>query len=114
MRYRWQLGFWAFLLMRISGVALTAYLVMHLYVLNHLLDGPAAFDELMKTVQNPVFKLFEIALLGAVLYHGFNGVRVLIVDFGKGALTHKSWFWAAACAGLVALILGAIPMLKHF
>ncbi len=77
MRYRWQLGFWAFLLMRISGVALIFYLMLHIYVLHHLLEGPAAFDELMKTVQSPLFKFFEVALLGAVLYHGLNGVRVL-------------------------------------
>jgi succinate dehydrogenase / fumarate reductase cytochrome b subunit len=114
MRYRWQLGFWAFLLMRISGVVLALYLVLHLYVLNHLLDGPAAFDEIMKTVQTPLFKFFEVALLGAVLYHAFNGVRVVWVDFGSAAKTHQAWFWAMVSLGVVLLIAGAIPILKIF
>jgi len=114
MRYRWQLGFWAFLLMRISGVVLALYLVLHLYVLNHLLDGPAAFDEIMKTVQTPLFKFFEVALLGAVLYHAFNGVRVIWVDFGSAAKNHQAWFWAMVSLGVVLLIAGAIPILKIF
>jgi succinate dehydrogenase / fumarate reductase cytochrome b subunit len=112
MRYRWQLGFWAFLLMRISGVALIFYLMLHIYVLHHLLEGPAAFDELMKTVQSPLFKFFEVALLGAVLYHALNGVRVLWVDFGSAAKNHQPWFWAMISIGIVALIFGAIPILK--
>lgn len=114
MRYRWQLGFWAFLLMRISGVVLGLYLILHLWVLNHLLEGPAAFDEIMKTVQTPLFKFFEVALLGAVLYHASNGVRVVWVDFGSGAKTHKAWFWAMVSLGVVLLIAGAIPILKIF
>ena len=114
MRYRWQLGFWAFLLMRISGVAITVYLILHIYVLSHLLDGPAAFDELMKTMLNPLFKFFELALLGGVLYHVVNGVRIFWIDFASGAKTQEAWFWAMVCVGAVVFIFGAIPMLKAF
>jgi succinate dehydrogenase / fumarate reductase, cytochrome b subunit len=114
MRYRWQLGFWAFLLMRISGVALIVYLMMHIYVLSHLMDGQAAFDDLMKTVQNPLFKFGEVVLLGGVLYHALNGIRILWADFGSGALHHKAWFWAVVSFGIVVLIVGAIPILRIF
>ena len=114
MRYRWQLGFWAFLLMRISGVALIFYLVLHIYVLSHLLDGPQAFDELMETVQSPLFKFFELALLGGVLYHAFNGLRIFWVDIASAAQTQKAWFWAMVSLGVVVFIFGAIPILKHF
>jgi len=114
MRYRWQLGFWAFLLMRISGVAITAYLILHIYVLNHLLDGPKAFNELMKTVQSPLFKFFELALLGGVLFHALNGLRILWIDFGSAAPNQKTWFWAMVSLGVVIFIIGAIPILKTF
>jgi len=100
--------------MRISGVALTLYLILHIYVLHHLLDGPAAFDELMQTIQSPLFKVLEVALLGAVLYHALNGVRILWIDFGSGAKNHQPWFWATVSIGVVAFILGAIPILKIF
>ncbi|MBI4495383.1 MAG: succinate dehydrogenase, cytochrome b556 subunit [Deltaproteobacteria bacterium] len=112
MRYRWQQGFWAFLLMRISGVAITLYLILHIHVLSSLQDGPKAFDELMATVQSPLFKFLELALLGGVIYHALNGVRIIWVDFGSGALTQKAWFWAAVSVGVVVFIIGAIPILR--
>ncbi len=112
MRYRWQTGFWAFLLMRISGVALVVYLVLHINVLKSLLDGPKAFDALMATVQSPFFKLGEIALLGAVVFHALNGLRVIWVDLGPGAKTQKGWFWGVFFVSAVIFILGAIPILK--
>jgi succinate dehydrogenase / fumarate reductase cytochrome b subunit len=112
MRYRWELGFWAFLLMRISGVALTVYLFLHINVLKNLLAGPEKFNEIMETVQSPLFKFFELALLGAVLFHALNGVRVLWIDFGSAALRHKTWFWAIFLLTMILFIIGAIPILN--
>jgi succinate dehydrogenase / fumarate reductase cytochrome b subunit len=114
MRYRWQLGFWAFLLMRISAVAVTVYLILHIAVLSYLLKGPTAFDELMKTVQTPLFKFFELALLGGVLFHALNGIRILWIDLASAAHYQKALFWAMISLGVVVFIWGAIPILKTF
>lgn len=114
MRYRWQLGFWAFLLMRISAVAITLYLILHITVLSYLLKGPTAFDELMKTVQSPLFKFFELALLGGVLFHSFNGLRILWIDFASAAQYQKALFWVTMTLAASVFILGAIPILRTF
>jgi succinate dehydrogenase / fumarate reductase cytochrome b subunit len=112
MRYRWELGFWAFLLMRISGVALTVYLFLHINVLSNLLAGPEKFNEIMETVQSPLFKFFELALLGAVLFHALNGVRILWIDFGSAVFHHKTWFWAIFVATVILFMIGAVPILR--
>lgn len=114
MIYRWQLGFWAFLFMRISGLALALYLLMHLYVLTNLLEGPATFNQIMKMMQNPLVKFLELVLLGGVVYHAVNGIRVLWVDFGSGAKNHKTLFWVMVILGAGLFLLGAIPVLKAF
>jgi succinate dehydrogenase / fumarate reductase cytochrome b subunit len=114
MIYRWQLGFWAFLLMRISGLALLLYLLMHLYVLTNLLEGPATFDELMKMTHNPLVKFLELVLLGGVVYHAVNGIRTIGVDFLSGAKHHKTWFWVMVILGVGIFIFGAVPVLKTF
>jgi len=114
MIYRWQLGFWAFLLMRISGLALALYLLMHLYVLTNLLEGPAAFNQLMEMTRNPLVKFLELVLLGGVVYHAVNGIRILGVDFGSGAKHHHAWFWAMVVLGAGLFLFGAIPVLKTF
>jgi succinate dehydrogenase / fumarate reductase cytochrome b subunit len=114
MIYRWQLGFWAFLLMRISGLALALYLFMHLYVLTNLLEGPATFNQLMKMTQSPLIKFLELVLLGGVVYHAVNGIRILGVDFFSAAKHHKTWFWVMIISGVGIFLFGAIPVLKTF
>ena len=74
-------GFISFLFRRVSGVALALYLFMHIWVIGSVNAGPAAFDARMAVVNAPIFKLLEVLLLAAVFYHGFDGMRILIVDF---------------------------------
>jgi succinate dehydrogenase / fumarate reductase cytochrome b subunit len=114
MRYRWRVGFWAFLLMRLSAVAITIYLILHITVLSYLLKGPTAFNELMKTVQSPLFKFFELALLGGVLFHAFNGLRILWIDFASAAQYQRALFWVMLSWGVAVFIFGAIPILRTF
>ncbi len=40
MMYRWHAGYVAWLLNRITGILITFYLVMHIWVIHHLAHGP--------------------------------------------------------------------------
>lgn len=111
MRYRWHLGYVAWLLNRITGIAITFYLVLHIWVIHHLTKGPETFNEVMHFVQTPLFKLAEIGLLGIILYHAVNGVRLLIIEWGGGAKYHKRLFWWVAVIGLILFVFGAYPIL---
>ena len=111
MIYRWHLGYVAWLLNRITGVAITAYLVIHIWVIHHLHQGPEGFNEVMHALTSPIFKLLEIGLLGIILYHAMNGIRILIVEWGGGARNHKKVFWWVAAIGAVLFIFGAYPIL---
>jgi len=111
MRYRWHLGYVAWLLNRITGIAITGYLVLHIWVIHHLTKGPEAFNQVMDFLQQPLFKLGEIGLLGIVLYHAANGVRLLFIEWGGGARNQKRLFWWVMAAGVVLFIFGAYPIL---
>ena len=110
------LGSWAWLLHRLSGLALIFYLTLHIWVISHLANGAASFNATMAFLNSPLFKILEVGLWGVILFHAFNGVRVLIVDFFHGALAHKKWFvllisiafllWAAGSAMILAHIGG--------
>ena len=113
MRYRWFIGGWSWLLMRITGGLLILYLGLHIYVLHFLAKGGEEFDRLMHTMQQPIFKLLEIGLLGVVIYHSLNGIRILVIDFGRGAWYHKKLFWLLMAIGIAIFLVGAIPMLQH-
>jgi succinate dehydrogenase / fumarate reductase cytochrome b subunit len=112
MIYRWHLGYVAWLLNRITGVAITFYLAIHIWVIHHLYQGEEGFNRVMHVVSSPVFKLLEIGLLGIILYHAMNGIRILIVEWGGGARSHKKLFWWMTAIAAGGLVFGAFPILK--
>jgi len=105
-------GMWAWILHRITGLGLVFYILLHTILMGiSLLSGKEGFDATLSVLMdNPVFELLDIVLLGAVLYHGFNGIRILLFDVGIG-ISIKSqknifrifmgvaailWFWSIA------------------
>ncbi len=53
-------------------------------------------------------------LYAALLFHGINGIRILLVDFTVGGSRwHKPAFWGFAALILGLLVVGSIPLLLH-
>ena len=99
-----HLGTWAFVLNRLTGLGLVAYLYLHLIVLSTLLRGPEAWDGLVALFRRPVFLAFDL-LLVAGLAHGLNGLRVALVGSGLLVDRHKALLAAALIlVGLVTLV----------
>jgi succinate dehydrogenase / fumarate reductase cytochrome b subunit len=103
-------GFISFLFRRISGVALVLYLFTHMWVIGSAMQGPEVFDRRLAAVQTPLFKLAEIALLAAVVYHGFDGIRLLIVHYFNVTEYRKSLFYAMFAIFVIVTIAGGIPI----
>src|SRR5687767_10328600 len=112
-KYRWRYsGMLAFVIQRVTGLALLAYLFLHVLTI-HQLREPARFDESMRMFDSPLFKLGEIGLLGAVILHALNGVRLTLIDMGVGvtATRQRQMFWYLAVGvGAIVFIAGAIPI----
>jgi len=104
MMYRFHTGYVAWLLNRVSGILIIFYLAAHVWVTHHLSHGERAYAQVMKVLSSPLFTLLEIGLIGVVLYHLMNGVRIILVDFGKGALTQKRIFWVMMAIGVVLFV----------
>ncbi len=104
-------GFISFLFRRIAGVALVLYLFLHMWVIGSITQGPEAFNQRLAMVQTPFFKLAEIALLAAVVYHGFDGIRLLIVHYFNMTEYRKSMFYAMFITFALVTIAGGVPIL---
>ncbi|MBE3589301.1 MAG: succinate dehydrogenase, cytochrome b556 subunit [Firmicutes bacterium] len=91
-------GMWAFVLNRITGLLLLAYVFVHLAVLSVLFQGPAGYDRLVRWMSSWPFLLFDVALVAVLLVHGLNGVRLVFVGLGAGSHRQREWFWAAMAA----------------
>jgi len=86
----------------------------------HVLDtalvrvSPDAYDSVIATYKTPIVNLLEVGLVGAVLYHAFNGLRVILVDFwSKGPRYQKQMTWALGTLWVVLMVPGTFFMLKH-
>ncbi len=109
MRYKPQTGSSAWFIHRMTGISLTLYIFLHLYVLSSLRD-PVRYEALMETMRTPVMKLLDAGLLGLVVGHGLNGVRLTLLDIGISTRFQKPLFWAAFIVGALLFILGALPI----
>src|SRR6266487_5289541 len=87
-----QPGSWAFILNRLTALALTFYLIVHLIVLNKLTQGAQAYNDFVAFAQVPLIKAGEILLIAAVVLHGLNGLRLTLLAFGIGLRYQKFLF----------------------
>lgn len=102
-RYRGGVGMLAWILHRLSGLALSAYLLLHIYDLRAAQRGAAAFDEALAVFQTPFWKVMDLLLLAAVAFHLLNGIRLLAFDAGWGIRNQRQLFWIAF-AGTIAIL----------
>lgn len=107
-------GTTAFYVQRITGVLLLGYLLIHVHTVHMIGDGPAAFDRALAMFKNPLFRLLEIGLLGVVILHALNGIRIIVIDAGVATRRQKRLFWILAGAlGTMIFIAGALPMFMN-
>lgn len=107
------IGSWAWILHRLSGLALIFYLMMHLWVIHTLTLGPESFNRVMTFLASKPFKLLEVGLWGVILFHAFNGVRIIIVDFFHGSLFHKKLFFFLISIAFLLWAFGSYLLLSH-
>jgi succinate dehydrogenase / fumarate reductase, cytochrome b subunit len=79
-RDRLEAGRWAFYAHRIGGVAIFAFLAIHVVDVGLYGLSPALYDDVHAVYGSAPFRVFESALLLAILFHAFNGLRLLAID----------------------------------
>ena len=112
--YRGDPGMWSWVAHRITGVATFFFLFAHVLDTALVRVSPNAYDEIIATYKTPVVNLLEVGLVGAVLYHALNGIRVMLVDFWeKGARYQRQMLWAILGVWVLVMIPGTYYMLQR-
>jgi len=104
-------GFIAFVLRRLTGVVLVIYLLLHLWVIGGINSGPETFNDRMDFLGKPFFHLLEIGLLAAVVYHGVDGIRLLIGHYFQVTEYRRGLFYAVIVVSGILVIAGGVPIL---
>ncbi|AWR20974.1 MULTISPECIES: succinate dehydrogenase, cytochrome b556 subunit [Aurantimicrobium] len=107
--YRGYTGMWSWVLHRITGVAIFFFLLVHILDTALVRVSPEAYNAVIGTYKTPIMGLGEIGLVGAILFHALNGLRIILVDFwSKGVKYQRTMFWVVI--GLwVVLMAGFLP-----
>lgn len=71
---------WSWVAQRVTGMLVYMFLVVHVLDTSLVRVSPEAYDAVIAIYKNPVVGLAEVGLVGAVLFHALNGVRILAVD----------------------------------
>ena len=100
----------AWILQRLSGLFLTAYLITHLIVIGTVVQGEDSFDRLLSNFEKTPFLVLDAGLVGVVAFHGLNGLRLILLDFAVGLRYQKALFWAsfAVSVGVFAAMVVAV------
>jgi len=79
--YRGRDGMWTWVAHRITGVMLFFFLFAHVIDTALVNVSPEAYNTALDTYKTPVVALMEVGLVAGVLFHAFNGLRIVAVDF---------------------------------
>ncbi|MDW7990012.1 MAG: succinate dehydrogenase [Archaeoglobaceae archaeon] len=80
LKYRSPFGM-AFMFQRITGIILLIYLIMHLCYLTSL-QSKELYESLTALTVSKQFFIFESLLIFCGVFHGVNGLRIVVHEFG--------------------------------
>jgi len=86
--YKGHEGQYSWLLHRITGVAIILFLFAHVIDTAVVGWGPEAYNRVVGVYENPIVRLLELGLVAAVLYHSFNGIKIMLLDFFPRLVPH--------------------------
>ena len=111
-RNRGHAAYGAFIVHRLSGLALALFLPLHFLVLGQALQGEAALDVFLRWTQAPLVQFSEIALVFLLAAHLTGGLRLLFVEFvGWRSETQKMLISAAGGVAAFCALAFALNLL---
>jgi succinate dehydrogenase / fumarate reductase, cytochrome b subunit len=112
--YRGREGMWSWVAHRVTGVLVFFFLFAHVLDTALVRVDPEAYDRVIATYKNPVVNVMEVGLVGAVLFHALNGLRIMAVDFWeKGPRFQRQMLWAVVALWVLVMVPGTYFMVEH-
>ncbi len=95
---------WAF--HRISGVAVWAFILLHVLDIWLAKANAGLYNDLLSLYASPAGRVLEVLLGAALLYHALNGLRIIVMDFWPATTIFYRQLWYACW---VVLFVVGIP-----
>ncbi len=112
--YNGDVGQYAWIMHRATGIGTVFFLLVHIVDIMLIGLGANIYNESVEFYGNAFLVPMEIALVGAVVYHTLNGLRILAIDFWEmGTRRERQLFWAAIIGAVVLTLPSAIVILAQ-
>lgn len=95
-------AYWAFIVHRVSGVALALFLPLHFWALAQALQGEARLESFLRWSDQPLVKAAEVALVLLLAAHMAGGMRLLMLEFLPWRNWQKSLLAVATALSIAA------------
>ena len=103
--YRGREGMWSWVLHRITGMGIYFFLLVHILDTALVRVSPEAYNIVIGHYQTPFMGVAELALVGAIVFHAFNGLRIILVDFWNiGTKHHVAIFYVVVGLWVVTMV----------
>ena len=113
--YRGREGQWAYLVHRVAGIGVLLFLALHIFDIYLLGFGPEAFNTLLFLYKGPAARVLEVLLMFGLLFHGLNGLRIIVQDFFPRLMRiHKRLFYIEVVVFTVVFLPAATMMMNEF
>ena len=114
--YRGREGHYAFILHRLGGLGILAFLVLHVFDIFLMAFGEDAFNDFLALYTNPIARVLEVGLIFGVVYHAFNGLRIIIIDFWPATTVYsrQMWWLVTAITAVLTVVGGYFTLAPLF
>ena len=112
--YRGREGMWSWVAHRVTGMLIFVFLFAHVLDTALVRVSPEAYNTVISSYKNPIVGLGEAGLVAAVIFHAFNGVRVMLVDFwSQGPRYQRQMLWVVVGLWVVLFVPFLVRHLMH-
>ncbi|MHB1342922.1 MAG: succinate dehydrogenase, cytochrome b556 subunit [Thermoleophilia bacterium] len=99
-------GMWLWLLQRVTAVILLLGLAAHIIVTHSLNLGELSYDNVAARLATGFFVVVDFSLLAAGLFHGLNGIRMVLLDYGFSGRSQTVLSWLLLAVGVAVFAAG--------
>lgn len=114
--YTGDVGQYAFIMHRATGIGVLFFLLIHIVDIMLIGLGRDVYDHAVSFYANPFIIPMEILLVGAVIYHLLNGLRIVAVNFSNSgpSKSTKYFWWVLALTVLLTVPSAIIIFVQEF
>jgi len=113
--YRGKSGQWSFMAHRITGFLVLMFLLLHIVDVSLVNASPDLYDQVHELYGNIALRVFEVGLLGGLVFHSLNGLRIIIYDFFPGAMSReKEMLWGVLALTALSTVVGGWIIVAPF